>query len=179
MGITACNRCAAAARISATTRTKPVGISIVRYRSVLPTYRDGLHHHVGGVAARREAAKLQRCSTRWRGGQADQKSGLTASGRGNGHAVGRNKPPGPAFGRPDDKLRALHHSNRLMVKNQHRRAQRHATSRYGGTDRLARTQAARWVRTLAASRGFRTGMAQCAEFIIGPAKGRTRWLIAP
>src|SRR5258708_27659583 len=33
--------------------------------------------------------------------------------------------------------------------------------------------------TLAASRGFRTGMAQCAEFIIGPAKGRTRWLIAP
>jgi hypothetical protein len=24
-----------------------------------------------------------------------------------------------------------------------------------------------------------TGAAQCAEFTIGPAKGRTRWLIAP
>jgi hypothetical protein len=25
----------------------------------------------------------------------------------------------------------------------------------------------------------KVGAAQCAEFIIGPAKGRTRWLIAP
>jgi hypothetical protein len=30
-----------------------------------------------------------------------------------------------------------------------------------------------------ASYRFRAGAAQCVEFIIGPAKGRTRWLIAP
>src|SRR5260221_11191639 len=82
MGITACDRCAAAARISATTRTKPAGMSIIRYGSILPTYRDGLHHHVGIVAARREAAKLQRCASTWRGDPPDQKSGLSASGSG-------------------------------------------------------------------------------------------------
>jgi len=31
---------------------------------VLPTYRDGLHDNAGVVAARGEAAKLQRCATR-------------------------------------------------------------------------------------------------------------------
>src|SRR5258707_15736880 len=35
-----------------------------------------------------------------------------------------------------------------------------------------------WAETSAAHR-FRAGAAQCTEFIIGPAKGRTRWLIAP
>src|SRR5712692_5873437 len=40
-------------------------------------------------------------------------------------------------------------------------------------------QAKAAIALLAASRGFRAGAAQCAEFIIGPAKGRTRWLIAP
>src|SRR6266853_4820156 len=34
-------------------------------------------------------------------------------------------------------------------------------------------------RRIEMSPGFRTGTAQCAEFIIGPAEGRTRWLIAP
>ena len=34
--------------------------SIVRHRSVLPTYRGGLHDHVGALAARRDTAKLQR-----------------------------------------------------------------------------------------------------------------------
>jgi hypothetical protein len=33
--------------------------------------------------------------------------------------------------------------------------------------------------TVETSAAFCTGMAQWAEFIIGPAKGRTRWLIAP
>src|SRR5260370_32942093 len=91
-----------------------------------------------------------RCGSAARGREAS--ASLHTVARWSGR-VGRNK------------RSALRRPNRLTAKNQHRRAQRHATSRYGGPDRLARTQASRWVRTLAASRGFRTGMAQCATLI--------------
>src|SRR5258708_2594592 len=52
-------------------------------------------------------------------------------------AVGRNKPPGPAFGRPDDKLRALRRSGAKGGRRLDRGRLRRARLRCGGAMRYA------------------------------------------